>query len=168
MPYTSALPDTLIVGSTDLQSLDGIMLGDLSGLFAPGTRRGSNDVIPGLRGHVGAEKVYDAYAFAIPVTILPQNSSGVVPSTYAARRALMITNLRALSALLAGTNGLVSLTRRLSKTGGGYDTHTANGEFIAHNGFSLLNETTGRTELQFVNLSGAWFDAGAPTVPIVP
>jgi len=32
----------------------------------------------------------------------------------------------------------------------------------------LLNFATAQTELLFVNLDGAWFASGAPTVPIVP
>src|SRR5438876_10421661 len=116
MPYSGPLPDTLLVGSTDIQSLAGILVEDMSGLFAPGRRRGQNDTIPGRQGQLGAPKVYDAYAFSIPVTVLPDDSSGVAPATEQGRRAQVIANLRAANAILAGTNGLVTLTRRLSNS----------------------------------------------------
>jgi len=155
MPYYGPLPDTLLVDGTDIQAIDGVIVNEME-LFAPGVRRGSNDVIPGRRGQLGAELAYDAYAFSVMVTI-----EG--PS-----RVDMIANLRSVAAACAGTNGLVTLTRRLSKSGGGYDTHTAAGQFVQGLGISLLNPQTGQTELQFVNLDGCWFDASAPTVPIVP
>jgi len=149
-------PNTLLVDGTDIRGLTGVKVVGAMDLFAPGTRRGSHDVIPGRAGQVGAELPYDAYSFSIPVRI------------FGATREAMIANLRAVGTLLAGTNGLVSLERRLAKVGGGYDAHTAAGQFVTGLGLSLLNPATGRTELQFINLDGAWFDASAPTVPIVP
>jgi hypothetical protein len=163
MPYYTTLPDTLLVGSTDIQSLAGIVVEDFSGLFAPGTRRGQNDVIPGRQGQLGAPKVYDAYAFSIPITVLPYASDGTMASTLQARRAQTIANLRAASAALAGTNGLVALTRRLSSGASSYVSHTCSGEFVEGLGLTLLNTETGQTELQFVNLDGAWWDAATST-----
>jgi hypothetical protein len=148
--------DTLLFDGTDLQSLTGVVVGDLSGLFAPGTRRGDHDTIPGRPGQLGAELPYDAYSFSIPITVLGDT------------RFEMLTRLRAVGAALAGTGGLGVLERRLDDGAGGYDAHTANGQFASFNTFSLLNPKTGQTELTFVNLDGAWFDSGAPTVPIVP
>ncbi|SRR6266705_1141473 len=165
MPYYSPLPDTLLVGSTDIQSLAGIVVEDFSGLFAPGTRRGQNEVIPGRQGQIGAEKVYDAYAFSIPITVLPHASDGSVSSNLQARRAQVIANLRAASAALAGTNGLVTLTRRLSDSATTYVSHTCAGEFVQGLGMTLLNVETGQTELQFVNLDGAWWNGSAWLVP---
>jgi hypothetical protein len=147
-------PDTLLVDGLDLQTVPGLVVMDLAGLFAPGTRRGDDDVIPGRRGQVGAELPFDAYAFTIGVALL-SDTAEPVPS-----RAQFITRLRTLSAALMGTNGLVTLTRRLANTGGaGYVEHTCAGRFVSGTGFDMLNASNGTTELQFINLDGAWHDA---------
>lgn len=162
MPYTSPHVDTLIVDGTDLQSLTGIVAQDLSGLFAPGTRRGSNDVIPGRDGQLGAALPLDAYSFSIPILV----DGGTDPDPVA-RRAVMVANLRAaMAAIWGGSNGgLVALSRRLGKVGGGYDTHTCSGQFVTLNSFSLLNFDNGKTDLEFINLNGAWLDGSTWIVP---
>lgn len=162
MPYTSPYVDTLMVDGTDLQSLTGIVVQDLSGLFAPGTRRGSNDVIPGRDGQVGAALPLDAYSFSIPIVV----DGGTDPDPVA-RRAVMVANLRAAVAAVGGqsTGGLVALTRRLGKVGGGYDIHTADGQHVALNTFSLMNFDNGKTDLEFINLNGAWLDGSTWIVP---
>lgn len=162
MPYFTALPDTLFVNGVDLCSLTGVVVGDLHGLHAPGTRRGSNDVVPGRQGQQGVPKPLDAYAFAIPVTLLPEDGSGVTGDTLSARRAQMLTNLRALTAGLVSATGLVPLKRRLA-TSGGYAETTADGEFVDGLAIQLLNAQTGQTELNFVNHDGCWY-AEAVTV----
>ena len=139
----TALPDTLIVDGVDVQSLTGITVTRLD-LFAPGTRRGSDDVIPGRQGVVRAPKIYDAYAFSVEILV------------EGATRAEMVANLAAAGAAIGGgSDGDVTLTRRLSTTGG-YVDHNANGEFVGWTAIDLLNPQTGATELQFLNTSGAW------------
>jgi len=138
------LADTLLFDGTDIQSISGVVVNDMSGLFAPGTRRGSHDTIPGRGGQLGAQLPYDAYSFAVPITVLGST------------RYEMLTALTAVGAALAGTNGLGTLERRLDDGSGGYVAHTAAGQFASFNSFSLLNPATGQTELTFVNLDGAW------------
>lgn len=160
MPYADSSPQTLIVDGTDLQSLSYLYLGDTSGLYAPGLRRGGDDPIPGAQGLLAAtDLVLDAYAFSIVVLL-----EGTTEADFE-------TNLRAAITLCMGTsgNGLVTLTRRLAiTTGPGYVEHTAPGRFVASNAFALLNSRTGTTELQFINLKGAWSNDSGATYTIVP
>lgn len=149
MSYYTTLTTTLLFNGVDLQALDGIVIGDLSGLFAPGTRRGDHDTVPGRQGQLGAELPYDAFAFSVPITVLGSSHFE------------FLTRLKAVGDALYGTNGLGTLTRRLDDGAGGYVTHTAAGQFASFNTFSLLNSDTGQTELNFVNLDGAWWDATA-------
>lgn len=150
------LVDTLLVDGTDLASITGLTINDLSGLHAPGTRRGGNLTYPGVDGDVYVEKFYAAYSFDVLVTLEPLNGGGVYPSTDTARRAQLLANLRDLEGLL--NVGLVTLTRRFAAVGGGYTDHTCNGEYVAGLGINYLNAETGRTVLQFVNLDGYWSD----------
>lgn len=150
---------TLLVDGTDIRSLTGLTVIGQMNLFAPGTRRGSNDVIPGRRGQLGAELPYDAYAFSINILVTDRDGSPC------GSQAQMIANLAAIGALLAGTNGLVALERRLPKVGGGTDDMTAAGQFTTGLSLQTLNLRTGQTELQFVNLDGAWTpDSGSTWV----
>lgn len=149
------LPDTLLVGAADLQDL--VDVNDFSGLHAPGTRRGGNVKYPGVRGSTYMPKVYDEYAFDIPVTISCAGALGVEPTSAHERRAQFIANLKALELVL--DVGQVTLTRRLAVTGGGYVEHTCSGEYIAGLAVGLLNAETGRTVLQFLNHDGCWLDA---------
>lgn len=162
MPYASPHVDTLLVDGVDIQSLDGIVVTDLAGLFAPGRRRGSDDVIGGRDGVVGAALPLDAYSFTIPIRV----DGGTNPDPVV-RRALMVANLRAAIAAVGGqaTGGLVALTRRLGKVGGGYDTHTTDGRHVGLNSFALLNFDDGSTDLEFINLRGAWSDGTDWIVP---
>lgn len=145
------LVDTLLVNGVDVQSLAGITVTRLD-LFAPGLRRGSDDVVPGRRGQVGAALVYDAYAFSVEILV-----SG---STHAE----MVANLAAVGAALATSTGLVTLTRRLSTSGGHVD-HTASGRYVGITAVELLNTESAQTELQFVQLDGAWNTGTAWLVP---
>lgn len=154
MTYFTTLPDTLLVDGTDVQSLTGIIVTSLE-LWAPGDRKGENVHTSGRRGAIGVPKVYAEYEFSVGI---------VVEGT---SRYDMITNLNAVGAILDGDGGLVTLTRRLSTSGGHVD-HTAAGQFNSGLAAAILNEVTGQTELSFTNLDGCWFASGAPTVPIVP
>lgn len=157
MPYYTSYVDTLLVDGTDIQSLSGVAVTSLTGLLAPGIRRGSPDVIPGRQGQLGAQLVYDAYPFSIPIIVFGGTGTDLQ------RRAAMIANLTAAIAAVGGqsTGGLVVLKRRLAKVGGGYDTHTANGQFVRMN-MTEPNFETGQTELQFVNLDGSWWTGSTP------
>ncbi len=144
---------TLLVDGTDLKALTGITVNSIE-LYAPGTRRGANDTVPGRRGQLGAPKVWDAYAFSAMITV--SGGSG----------AEMSANLRAAATALAGDGGLVTLTRRLpTATDPFYVDHSAAGEYVGMTAFALLNPVTGRTELQFLNLDGAWYDGTAWLTP---
>jgi hypothetical protein len=144
MTYYSPIQDTLLFDGTDLRAISGVIVNSLDGMFAPGTRRGQNDVVPRRRGQVGAQLPYDAYNFEIPITVL------------AATRHAMLTVLAAVGAALQGTGGLGTLERRLDNGVGGYVSHTAAGQFSAFNSISTLNAFTANTVLTFVNLDGAW------------
>lgn len=135
---------TLLVAGTDLRSWTGVNL-LRADLFAPGTRRGSHDTIAGKQGQLGAEMVYDAYSFAVVLEVTGANE------------AQTITRFRTIGTAVKGTNGLVTLERRLPNSGGTFDASTAAGQFA---GFSDIREISGNTSLtttlNFVNLDGAW------------
>lgn len=143
-----SVPNTLLVDGHDLRAMTGIRVyGDMQ-LYAPGTRRGSDDVIPGRAGQIGAPGLpLDAYAFTVPIFV-----SG-------ATRGAMVSTLHTLASQLNGVNqdGLVVLTRRLANADdSGYDEYTANGRFVSGLSLQVLNPITGQTELQFINLDGLW------------
>ena len=144
----SSPPDTLLINGTDLRGITGLkIIGDMN-LYAPGTRRGSDDVIPGRRGQLAAPGlVLDAYSFTVDVQI------------QGATRGQRNARLASIGTTLVGTaaDGLVTLTRRLANSADtGYDTFTAQGRFVAGLSFAILNPYTGKTQLQFLNLDGAW------------
>lgn len=146
---------TLLVGGTDIRTLTGVKIVGQMNLFAPGTRRGAADVIPGRRGQLGAELPWDAYAFSVFITV------GDKDGNPCGTQAQMTVNLAAIGTLLAGTNGLVTLERHLAAIGGGTTAMTAEGQFVAGLNLSTSRLNFGQAELQFINLSGAWTpDAG--------
>jgi hypothetical protein len=141
----------------------GLTVLDYAGLFAPGNRRGDDDVIPGRRGQVGAQLPYDAFAFSVPVAFAFNTDTFTNPLQ--ARRLALMT-LANLGVYLTGTNGLVTLTRRLSSDDAeGYTEHTASGRYVAGTAVAFLNPYNWTTELQFINLDGAWFDGTDWIVP---
>lgn len=144
--------DTLLFAGTDIQSIAGVLVNDWSGLMAPGVRRGSHDTVPGRQGQLGAQLPYDAYNFAVPVTILGASNHA------------RLTILKALDAALRGTGGLGQLEWRQDDGAGGYVPLTAKGQFASFNSFQLLRPDTAQTELSFVNLDGAWQTAGGAWV----
>lgn len=169
MPYFGSLPDTLFIGATDLQAIAGIVVEDLSGLFAPGRRRGDDIAVPYVSGATGVPDLpFEAYSFEIPVTILCDEADGDDPAGDHLRRAQMIANLRAISTALdvATGTGLFTMTRRLAKSPSGYDEHTAQGRFVDGLAPTAVNFHTGRAVLQFVNLTGCWLDGSSN--PVVP
>jgi hypothetical protein len=154
----SSPPDTLLIDGTDIRSVAGVeIVGDMN-LFAPGTRRGNDDVVPGQRGMLAAPGlVLDAYAFTVDLKIK------------AANRGQRDAYILALGALLVGTNndGLIGLTRRLANSSDtGYDSYTAQGRFVTGLNFQVVNPGMAQTQLQFLNLSGAWKNAS--NVWIIP
>lgn len=162
--YFSTLPDTLFVNGRDLQAQPGIIVEHFDGLHSPGTRRGGNDTVPNRRGQLGAPLPLDAYQFAVPITIVPEydgveNLPLVTPAN---RRTAMVRNLWRLARNLADGEGLVSLRRRLSNAAGYVET-AANGQFVDGLAVETLNVETGRTELNFVNLDGCWYDVEPST-----
>lgn len=164
MPYFSPLTDTLLVNGIDIQSFPWLIVEGLAGLHSPGTRRGSNDTIAQRRGQIGARLELDAYAFTVPITVLPIDASGATSRDLVQRRALMLDNVHQLARLLNADDGLVTLTRRFSTATGHVD-QSANGQLVDGLAFELLNADTGRTELQFVNLDGCWYAAPTTIAP---
>lgn len=145
-----SLPDTLLINGTDLQTLFEVK--DFSQLRAPGTRRGSDLTYPNVDGDTYLEKVYAAYNFDIPVGL-----SGDDPtSSLLERRAAFNAALDAAIAVL--DTGLLTLTRRLAKVGGGYNETTAQGRYSAGLAIQMSNPIAGTTVLSFVNLTGCWLD----------
>lgn len=140
-------PDTLLVDGTDLRSLAYLRITNIN-LFAPGTRRGEDDVIPGRRGQFGVAGLpLDAYPFTV--------QGNVTGTTRGNRNA----NLFDLVGKVGGSNGdgLIALTRHLANsTDTGTVDYTAAGRFVGLSSVALLNPTTAQIELQFTNLSGAW------------
>jgi hypothetical protein len=171
MAYYGPLPDTLFIGGVDIQALPGIVVEDLAGLISPGTRRGENDIIPGRTGQVGVPKPLDAFTMRIPIAVLPFNATRLQPANAVRRRGMTLENLRRVTTLVAP--GLVTLTRRLSSTDAdGQVDHTCAADYQTGITVDMLNFETGRTELEFVNLDGCWYDtilrsAGPGTVVVM-
>lgn len=141
-------PDTLLVNGHDLRAMTGVRVeGDMM-LFAPGTRRGSDQIIPGADGQQPAAGLpVDAYSFPISVRILGANRG--------ARNAALF----AVAAILQGTSNdaLVTLTRRTANASDtGFDEATAPGRFNTGLAMAVLNPFSGKTVFQFVNLAGFW------------
>lgn len=163
-----ALPDTLLIGATDLSTLPGIVVNDLSGLWAPGERRGSDLEVPYADGETAnAARSYAAYDFEIGVTVLCDEADGDDPGTLHLRRAQMISNLRGVASAITGawTNGYGTGTRRLAKSPSGYDSHTATLRYRTGLAIDELNAVTGQTRLGFRNLTGYWLDGTTPVWP---
>lgn len=163
--YVSSVRDTLLVDGVDIKSMPGVVINGID-FFATGAKRGSNDTIPGRSGQLGAAKPLDAYTFTVHATVRPILSNGTSPATVDARRALMIANLRQLSRSIQGLNtgGQVLLTRRLTSGEGTYVDHTAFGEYVHTTALHLINYHNGRTDLEFINLDGAWHSTNNITI----
>lgn len=150
----SSTPNTLLVDGTDIRTLAGITIVGYMDLHAPGTLKGSDEDedLPGDDGVLGVPLPYAAYSFSVPIRV------------FGATRGQKEARLRAVGAAVRGTNGLVTLTRRLANAADdGYDEHTAHGRFAMFNSISLLNPFSDQTELQFVNLDGYWLDGDGVT-----
>lgn len=152
MTYTTPYPDTLFIGATDLQSLDGVVFNDISGLLEEGPLRGNNDTIPRRPGEIGAELVPDAFDFSLEVTVLTDESE----TNPIKRRGIMIARYNALKTACRGTNGLATYTRRLSNAAGSYDATTCNGQCKTEFAPPALNLETVKLLLTFRNLDGVW------------
>lgn len=123
------LVDTLMVAGTDVQSVPGFAITDLTGLLFTGPYRGDNEPLDGMDGEVApaGTKPVDAFDFPLPFSLGPENGSGVVASTAAGMRVQFLANRASLLALFP-TN-LRTFTRRLTKaTTPFYVDDTCNGE----------------------------------------
>jgi hypothetical protein len=155
-------PDRFLINDVSLESYN-LTVTDLSGIFAPGNRRGDDDVIPGRRGQIGAELPYDAYTFSIPVAFAAEPAPWAPPKDM---RVFAIESLTNLAAQCAGNNGLVTLGRQLSAFNeDGFVVHTASGRYVGGTAVQFLNPYNWTTELQFINLDGGWFDGENWLVP---
>lgn len=155
MPYYDDLPDTLLIAGTDLQTITGVTITDLSGLLAPGLRRGNDDTIPARAGALRADLPLDAYSFTIPVTVSGTDWAATV------------NNFRALATVLYNDGyGKFQMTRRLAKVGGGYDAHTAKGRFTGFANTTIVHGTEHAidVDIQLLNEDGCWLDSGVPDV----
>lgn len=162
-----ALPDTLLIGATDLSTLPGIVVTDLSGLWAPGSRRTGSIVIPYADGETVIDApTFDAYDFEIGVTVLSDDALGDDPATAHLRRAQMISNLRGVASAIqtAMPNGHGTLTRRLATSPSGYVSHTCTALYRAGLAVDELNAYTGQTRLGFRNVTGYWLDGSSNPV----
>jgi hypothetical protein len=142
----------MFFGAVDLNSLDGCETRRIQ-MRAPGTRRGSDREVPRRRGAIGVPGLpYAQYSFTVTVKL-----HGTSPEDFE-------ENLDAISAALQPSgDSLGLLTRRRPKTASPfYFDQNANGRYIDGFAFDILNDRTGVTELQFVNLSGAWTDDEDP------
>jgi hypothetical protein len=140
---------TILIDGHDVRALTGVsVVGYINGWFAPGTRRGSSDVVADADGELGAALPLAAYLLRIPIQV------------QGATEDAMVTNLLALGALIGGTTtgGLVSLTRRHVPASGPTVDHTAPGRFVTGLADAILNPQTGRSELQYYQLKGYWLD----------
>lgn len=138
---------TLLWAGTDLRNIAGVHVGDLAtALYAPMTRRGNDEVIPGRDGALGAPLPFDSYQFTVPVLVVGNTEADLHGA------------LLGLGAVLRTTGGLGLLTRRLvSNDPGGLTDYTAQGRFAGLSGFT--RDDTGRqlaADLLFTNLSGGW------------
>lgn len=150
-----AYVDTLLIDGTDVEALPGVIAVDyIDGLFAPGTTRGDDDIIPGRRGQLGVGGLpLDRYLITVPLWVSGANT------------ATLNSNMAALGLVVRGTGGLVTLTRRLTSSGGHVD-HTAAGRFAT--GLTPTGERNHEAvalQLQWYNLDGAWWDGTTWLVP---
>jgi hypothetical protein len=161
VPYTTPVPDTLFVDSTDLQALDGVVFaeGAIAGLLAPAIRRGSNTPVPRKAGEPAAPKVIDAYQFTIHVVVTPTTETNNLLNN----RAQVLANYTALLAALAGNGGVVTLTRRLTASATTHTDATAAGEFLGAANLQWPDLETIEVDLQFKNCDGRWWDATSST-----
>jgi len=139
--------NTLLIDGKDLRTdFDGLrVVGDMN-LFASGNRRGQDDTVPGRRGQLGNPNLpFDAYPFSVTVDVEAETQGQ------------LYARLAALGDGVVGTNGLVTLTRRLAAPDDASTIdYTAAGRFVLGTSLQLWNPFMGRTELQFINLDGAW------------
>lgn len=136
---------TLLFNGVNLR--DVAIINDISGVYAPMTRRGNFDTIPGRDGQLGASLPFDAYQFSIPVTI------------GADTEAEMHTMLATFGASLLGNGGtgLGTLTRRLaSDEAGGYVETTAAGACGGLTQITRVDDQTVLCSVLFTNLDGGW------------
>ncbi len=125
-------------------------------LFAPGDRRDGDDDSPGADGSYGNPTPLAKYILHIPIWV------------QGASRGERNDNLRTIGSYIGGAanGGLVTLERRIATgSGSGHVSHTANGRFVTGLSPSIINHLTGKTELQFYNLDGRWFDGSVHIYP---
>lgn len=147
--------EDLKVGGTSILSVPSLSVEDWAGLLATGSFRGANITFPGTDGEASYAKPRDAYDFAIPLNLGPEDGSGAVAATASLRRAQFLANYAALQALFP--SNVVALTRVMSSltTPFHVDT-TCNGEFLGFTLTEMVGEDVCRGALLLRNLDGAW------------
>lgn len=153
--------DTILIGGTsgtDIRALPWLKVRGIDGIWAPGQRRGDDTVAAGADGEIGNELPLAKYVLTANVTIK------------GATRGERNDNLRSLMPIVSGTNGLLTIARRVAtgSTGDDYDEHESDFRFITGLTPQIMNPYMGFTQLQWYNLRGAWFSGSGRTVPIVP
>ncbi len=139
--------NTLLIDGHDVRTLPGVVVAGPLDLFAPGDRRGNDDVIPNRQGELGAALPLAKFIVRIPIRV-----NGDTPDEF-------VANVLGLGPLIGGlaAGGLVTLTRHIV-TASGFVEHTAKGRFITGLALGMGNPWTGTTELQYYNLDAAWWD----------
>lgn len=138
---------TLLVNGTDLRTMTGARVLAMD-LYAPGVVRGDVITVPGRQGALGVALVRDVYAFSVSIML-----DGADEATWTANLANIASTIAPVAA-----GGLCSLERRLPASGASpYMSSYANGQFTGGLSPTMFpGLISGRTELQFVNLSGGW------------
>lgn len=143
MTYHGPLLDTLFINGTDIQSISGLIVKDLSDLHKEGEYVGDNWTAAGRPGSVSYAKVRGEFTIDIPVQLVGDT------------RLEFLTILNAVRALCP--SNVVTLGRRLtSGTTPFYVDDESPGEYLAGQAVELLNPATGLTTLTFLNTSGGW------------
>lgn len=144
-----SVPNTLLINGTNLRGgFAGIVVyGDMN-LYAPGDRRGSDEIIPGYNGEIEAPGLPLA-AYNFPISVFVRGAT----------RGAMVANIHNAASVMVGTahDGLFTMTRRLANAADdGYDEFYARGRFNTGLALQTLNSRTGQTVFQFRNLYGGW------------
>ena len=140
--------ETLLVGGTDIASL--AVITDWSGVMSSGPVGGEPVTVPLRRGAYYAVGEREPYTWDLPLSVVADD----LPSLH--------SKLSSLAALLDTSRGAVTVTRRVSYTGGNVE-QEARSALVS--GWSpVYTGTNGvRLPLAVTNLDGCWYSATAAT-----
>lgn len=151
----TAIIETALVDGTDLADFG--VVEDLGGLYATGSRRGSNYTVPGRDGEIYVPKPRGAYGVGIGLVLYAVDpDTGAELDDDDARTRRFNQAWLDLVDLCDPDAGPVVLTRRLSLPGGLTIDQSCSAEISGGMSPSLLNLVAGRVVLPFTNLDGTW------------